>query len=565
MRKTFDAAFAALLITIGALAAPVHVAPAGATVVPASQKLFMVSDSVGLGVKSVLPGYFPGWQLTITGKPGIFTEQLESGYVAPLPPSSFGDNAVVAAGYNYPYWDPARFDRAVDHMVNTLLAKGVKHIYWVTFREVKPQYFSGWSKLTTAYRTLYLAYPKANGQLRAALGRHPELTLIDWAAVSDQTGLTYDAIHLNPTGAARYSNLVSATVRNSLTRKPAGTVSEITAAGANGVPADAAAVSLNLTVVYPRTAGFLTVYPCGGDVPNVSNLNFRPSETVASAAVVPIGVDGKICVYQSADAHVLVDLNGAFGATSGFLPIAPQRADDTRKTGGPPPGLTVHRVHLAPLIGAPTGAFEALVNLTTLAGAGPVDVWLYTCGDFVPPQPTRTVEAGVIRNLVQLVPTDAAGDVCVITTGGANILVDLFGAFPTTADIHSILPQRVVDTLAVGVALVGGTSMQIHLPGLASLPADTTPAGVIITLTAVLPQGIGFGSVTQCDHGPLSTSTINVVPNHTATNSAISAPDGAGDVCVWVSVTSHVQVDLSGWFGTSLLPLPLARLLDTRY
>jgi hypothetical protein len=49
----------------------------------------------------------------------------------------------IAGGYNYPYWDPARFDRSIDSMIATLTSAGVKHVYWVTLREVKPQYISG--------------------------------------------------------------------------------------------------------------------------------------------------------------------------------------------------------------------------------------------------------------------------------------------------------------------------------------------------------------------------------------------------------------------------------------
>ena len=74
-------------------------------------------------------------------------------------------------------------------------------------------------------------------------------------------------------------------------------------------------------------------------MPIVSNLNFVPDQTVASAAIVPVGANGKVCVYQSADSHVLVDLNGAFAADSGFIALAPARAIDTRS--GQPPAARV--------------------------------------------------------------------------------------------------------------------------------------------------------------------------------------------------------------------------------
>ena len=39
--------------------------------VPASKRLYMVTDSVGLGAQWALPATFgPGWQITIDGDPG---------------------------------------------------------------------------------------------------------------------------------------------------------------------------------------------------------------------------------------------------------------------------------------------------------------------------------------------------------------------------------------------------------------------------------------------------------------------------------------------------------------
>jgi len=136
----------------GAITAAPHTDAAGSTVsdvaesVPPEQRVYLVTDSVGLGAKDYLAGAFPpDWQVVVDGKPAQFVEQLEAVYVKQrliTNPSWFGDHVVVAGGYNYPYWDPERFDRSVDSMIATLTAAGVKHIHWVTLREVKPQYMS---------------------------------------------------------------------------------------------------------------------------------------------------------------------------------------------------------------------------------------------------------------------------------------------------------------------------------------------------------------------------------------------------------------------------------------
>jgi hypothetical protein len=95
-------------------------------------------------------------------------------------------------------------------------------------------------------------------------------------------------------------------------RVVAGSTTEVVVAGRGGVPVGAGAVVLNVTVVEAGAAGFATVFPCGQAVPNASNLNFAAGQTVPNAVVSKVGVGGKVCVFSSADAHVLVDVNGSF-------------------------------------------------------------------------------------------------------------------------------------------------------------------------------------------------------------------------------------------------------------
>ena len=529
---------------------------------PPAQRVFMVSDSVGLGAKNQMINAFPGWQVTVTGKPGIFVEQLATNYVQYQPQNLFGDHAIVAGGYNYPYWDPPRFDRAIDQMVNTLKAKGVKHIYWITMREVTPALFSGWNSLSGAYKTLYLAYPGANNQLRNAQLRHPELSIIDWAAVAEQTGLTYDAIHLNPTGAARYSTLAANTVKTGATRVAAGSVTEVTVAGNFGVPADATAVALNLTVVNPRRYGWLTAFPCGAEMPVVSNLNFRPNQVVASSAVVPIGVDGKVCIYTNTEAHVVADVSGAFGPASGFLPLAPARAIDTRST-GMLAANTPTTVHLDEVPGVPDGPFVAVVNLTVLGNTSNADVTLYTCGTTPPTVPSRSVRAGFVQSLLMVVDTDATGDICVVVTKSAHVLVDVFGAFPADADIHPFTSRRVRDTRSEAMPGAGAL-LDLQVSGSPDVPTDPLPTAANVTLTLTSPQNIGYATAFPCVSGLPNTSMVNVVPNQQQTNAGLVPIDAAGRLCVYLSTASHVLVDLNGWTGTAFTPLTPARALDTR-
>lgn len=80
--------------------------------------------------------------------------------------------------------------------------------------------------------------------------------------------------------------------------------------GRAGVPADASAVVLNVTVTEPSASGFVTVYPCGGDRPNASNVNFVAGATVANAVTAKVGVGGKVCLYSYVATQLIVDISG---------------------------------------------------------------------------------------------------------------------------------------------------------------------------------------------------------------------------------------------------------------
>ncbi len=224
----------ALLVAASAVVATLGTAggerPAEAQpVVPREHRVVVFSDSVGLGARHAIPDAFPpDWEVNVVGEPARFVEQLENGpcfwtltgercdvrFRLAASPHWFGDHAVVAAGYNYPYWDPARFDASVDSIVRTLTNAGVKHVYWVTLREVAPQYVSPAAWREVQPYSWY--FPEVNDRLESAVHRHTNLTLIDWAAAANRPGITYDAIHLNQTGAALYARLIEQAVSANL-------------------------------------------------------------------------------------------------------------------------------------------------------------------------------------------------------------------------------------------------------------------------------------------------------------------------------------------------------------
>ena len=122
-----------------------------------------------------------------------------------------------------------------------------------------------------------------------------------------------------------------------------GSVLALPVTNRNGVPANATAVVLNVTVTDPTSSGYLTVYPAGGKVPVVSNLNFGKNQTLPNLVVVPVGAGGTIDFYNhSSSVHVVADLEGYY-STQGlatFQDGSPLRFLDTTAKGGLPTGTT---------------------------------------------------------------------------------------------------------------------------------------------------------------------------------------------------------------------------------
>jgi alpha-tubulin suppressor-like RCC1 family protein len=93
------------------------------------------------------------------------------------------------------------------------------------------------------------------------------------------------------------------------------------------VPVDAAAVSVNVTVVWPSAAGFVSVWPSGEAQPATSSVNFVAGQVVANQVTVKLGASHSIDLVTNAGCpHIVVDLTGAYRqpppALSGVTQVA---------------------------------------------------------------------------------------------------------------------------------------------------------------------------------------------------------------------------------------------------
>ncbi|HSM67304.1 MAG TPA: hypothetical protein VK860_13430, partial [Ilumatobacteraceae bacterium] len=147
----------------------------------------------------------------------------------------------------------------------------------------------------------------------------------------------------------------------------------------DGVPDDAVALAVTVTVVDAARPGYLTVHPVGEPRPLASAVNADALNRIRGNAVfAAVGPDG-FMVFRFMPTDVVVDLWGWFTGPSApdsadglFVPQAPQRMWDSRRSFDPlHPGGTIERSSPVP------GAAAVIANVTAVEAtrAGFVSVW----------------------------------------------------------------------------------------------------------------------------------------------------------------------------------------------
>jgi alpha-tubulin suppressor-like RCC1 family protein len=325
-------------------------------------------------------------------------------------------------------------------------------------------------------------------------------------------------------------------------RVAAGTVLEVPIAGVGPVPSDADAVVVNVTAVRPATAGFATVYPCGTDVPTVSNLNFTAGQTVPNSVTTPLGTDGRLCVFTSADTDILVDLNGVYPSGSGFTGVDPVRIVDSRSTRRIAAG-TVLEVPIAGVGPVPSDADAVVVNVTAVRPATAGFATVYPCGTDVPTVSNLNFTAGqTVPNSVTT-PLGTDGRLCVFTSADTDILVDLNGVYPSGSGFTGVDPVRIVDSRSTR-RIAAGTVLEVPIAGVGPVPSDAD--AVVVNVTAVRPATAGFATVYPCGTDVPTVSNLNFTAGQTVPNSVTTPLGTDGRLCVFTSADTDILVDLNG-------------------
>jgi hypothetical protein len=206
-----------------------------------------------------------------------------------------------------------------------------------------------------------------------------------------------------------------------------------------GAPSNAAAYSLNVTVVPQGDLGYITAWPTGQAQPYVSTLNSTDGTVLANAAIVPAGTGGAASFYASNTTDLVVDINGYFappGSGLNFYTATPCRLADTRNAAGPlgGPSVSADTTRTFPLSsgscgvpGYPTAQAYSL-NMTVVP-QGPLGyLTAWPAGGTQPYVSTLNATEGQIVANAAIVPTNN-GSINVFAPNTTDVVLDTNGFF----------------------------------------------------------------------------------------------------------------------------------------
>jgi hypothetical protein len=357
----------------------------------------------------------------------------------------------------------------------------------------------------------------------------------------------------------------------------AGRTVHLQVTGRGGVPiSGVSAVVLNVAVVAPTSAGYITVFGAGTNRPTASNLNFVKGQTVPNLVIAPVGAGGVVDLYNGSNGTVqlVADVSGYFLAgtpevAGAFGSLPPSRLLNTLAGVGAPKvavaaGGTV-RLQVTGRGGVPaTGLSAVVLNVAVVAPTSAGYITVYGDGTNRPTASNLNfVKGQTVPNLV-IAPVGAGGlvDLYNGSTGTVQLVADVSGYFlsgtPTEPGaLGSLAPSRLLNTLAgVGapkVAVAAGGTVHLQVTGRGGVPATGVSAAVL-NVAVLAPTSAGYITVYGAGTPRPGASNLNFVKGQTVPNLVI-APVGAGGVVdLYNGSTGTVQLvaDVSGGFmGTA--------------
>jgi hypothetical protein len=356
----------------------------------------------------------------------------------------------------------------------------------------------------------------------------------------------------------------------------AGATLKVQVAGVAGVPSNATAVVMNLTAVGATRTTWVAAWPDGTTRPTVSTLNVSNKNATPNLAVIPIGTDGKIDLYNAAGTtNLFGDISGYFAPSTGSMlsTAGPCRVFDTRSGSGNCAGSTAvaaapvaagHTltVTVAGVAGVPVDATAVVMNLTAVGATRSTWVAAWPDGTARPTVSTLNLaNANATPNLA-IIPIGSDGKIDLYNAAGSvNLLGDISGYFaPATGSMLSTAgPCRAFDTRSDAIgncpganfvlpgSLPAGHTLTVQVAGVAGIPSNAT--AVVVNLTAVGATGTTWVAAWPDGKARPTVSTLNVSNANATPNLAIVPIGSDGKIDLYNAAgTVNLIGDISGYF-----------------
>jgi hypothetical protein len=363
------------------------------------------------------------------------------------------------------------------------------------------------------------------------------------------------------------------------------------------VPADAVAVTGNLTVAVANSAGVVEIGPYVSASDVVNSITFGADEIRANNITVGLNPTGGLqAVFRGsggATCDIIFDVTGYFLAdTSPGVPVAggakwhavtPGRVLDTRPTGGAvihmdafgsPSGdafqaKVPRNVKVAGVVGIGWSTAQVPSNASAVTGNVTVtnsgSIGYVSFGPTIPAVPdTSTLNTYSSQNTANGITVALnAGNLQGVWVGlpgtTSDVIFDVTGYFTTDGSpggqsYHAITPLRMGDTTTHAGGLTRfapKTPQTMTIGGLGEIPSDASGISGNLTLA---PSNIGYAFISPVPVNVPGSSTVNVPQGHIYGNGfdvKLSSTSSGKASIVWVGdpgTTADITVDVTGYW-----------------
>ncbi|WAL63542.1 hypothetical protein ORV05_21305 [Amycolatopsis cynarae] len=347
----------------------------------------------------------------------------------------------------------------------------------------------------------------------------------------------------------------------------AGATATFPVLGVGGIPTTGVgSVLARITLLGPTASTWAELWPDGTSRPTLTMVSATAGEDLSNTAVVKVGANGKIAVYNSGGkADIAVEVQGYYkaqqGTTGGGLFAVPHtRLIDTRSgLGTTTATIAAGATRTVTLTGGviPAGAAAAQVNL--LVPSASAAGWLSAAPSGGTQRPVMNYETGSTQQ-GSVLTLPSSGQVTFTNRGSAaiNLVVTAEGYYSSSSTQGSGLRQvagRLFNTRTTGAGLPipANSTVDVQVGGTFGMPTHGVAAAAL-SLVAT-PESDGYLKAWPVGDAEPSVSIMDFKAGKWRANALVLKPGTDGRIRIrnGSSGTTHVIVDLQGWFAN---PLP---------